>query len=85
MFVTSTDTSRERTIEDRQLALEYLSRTWLRAERDGVDGEALAHAAMFAAFATLVTRYGEESAADFVAKLPERIRAGEFTLDRSVQ
>ncbi len=85
MFVTSTDTSRERAIEDRQLALEYLSRTWFRAEREGVDGEALAHAALFAAFATLVKRYGEEAAADFIARLPERIRAGEYTVDPSVQ
>lgn len=71
--------------EERQLALEYLAEAWNAAEDDGVDSDALAHASLFAALATLVRSHGEESAAEFVAKLPERLRAGEYSLDRSVQ
>ena len=45
----------------------------------------MAHAAIFAALATLVTNYGEEAIAELVAALPRRIRAGEYSLDRTVQ
>jgi len=71
--------------DERQLALEYLAEAWNSAEQDGVDGEAIAHAALFAAFATLVSQFGEEATADLVAALPERIRHGEYSLDRSIQ
>jgi hypothetical protein len=75
----------ERDQEERQIALEYLAEAWNSAERDGIEGEALAHAAMFAAFATLVKTFGEDATADLIAKLPDRIRHGEYSLDRSVQ
>jgi len=71
--------------EERQLALEYLAEAWTGAEQDGVDSEALAHAALFAAFATLVRTFGEDVTAELVAELPSRIRAGEYSLDRSIQ
>ena len=71
--------------EERQLALEYLAEAWNTAEDDGVESLALAHASLFAALATLVRAHGEELTADLVAGLPERIRAGEYNLDRSLQ
>ncbi|MEX0627751.1 MAG: hypothetical protein WEB63_11540 [Cucumibacter sp.] len=74
-----------RDTEARQLALEYLADAWSNAEEDGVKGEALAHAALFAAIATLVRDYGEEAVAEIVNRLPDRIRLGEYSLDRSVQ
>ena len=43
---------------------------------------ALAHASLFAAIATLVRVHGEEAAAKVVAALPDRIRAGEYNLER---
>ena len=46
---------------------------------------ALAHASLFAALATLVRSYGEDATADLVAALPDRIRAGEYNLERSLQ
>lgn len=71
--------------EERQLALEYLAEAWNAAEDDGVHSVALTHASLFAALAMLVKTHGEEGAADFIATLPERIRAGEYSLDRSLQ
>lgn len=70
---------------ERQIALEYLADAWNSAEADGVESEALAHAAIFAALATLVTRYGEDVVAKLIADLPERIQHGEYSLDRSIQ
>lgn len=71
--------------DERKIALEYLAEAWLSAETDGLEGESIAHAALFAALATLVRTFGEEATAEMVARLPERIRAGEYTLDRTLQ
>lgn len=82
-----TDTQRaiESEHEERQIALEYLAEAWNNAEEEGVESESLAHAALFAALATLVRSYDEEGVAALIAKLPERIRNGEYSLDRSIQ
>lgn len=71
--------------EERQLALEYVAEAWNAAEDDGVESAALAHASLFAALTTLVKAYGEEAAADLVAALPDRIRCGDYSLERSLQ
>ena len=71
--------------EERQIALEYLAEAWNSAEEDGVESQALAHASLFAALATLVRSHGEEAIAQLVAGLPDRIRAGEYNLERSLQ
>jgi hypothetical protein len=68
--------------EARQLALEYLAEAWNTAEDEGVESIALAHASLFAALATLVKTHGEETTALLVAALPDRIRSGEYDLDR---
>jgi hypothetical protein len=70
--------------EERQLALEYLAEAWNTAEEEGVESQALAHASLFAALATLVRTYGEEATAELVAGLPSRIRAGEYNLKRTM-
>lgn len=84
MFATALQ-SLQKDHEERQIALEYLVDAWQSAEQDGVESEALAHAALFAAFATLVDHFGEEVTADLIAELPERIRRGEYSLNRTVQ
>ena len=71
--------------EARELALEHLADAWHGAEDEGIEPEAMAHAAIFAALATLVTDYGEEAVAELVAALPARIQAGEYSLDRTLQ
>lgn len=71
--------------EERQLALEYIADAWNAAETDGVDSEALSHAALFAALATLVRSHGEDATAKLIADLPVRISNGEYSLDRTIQ
>ncbi|PXA90885.1 hypothetical protein DMC47_26850 [Nostoc sp. 3335mG] len=70
---------------DRQLALEYLAEAWNSAEEDGVESGSLAHASLFAALATFVKMHGEEATADLIAQLPDRIRTGEYNLERVLQ
>lgn len=71
--------------EEREIALEYLADAWNAADTDGVDTEALAHAALFAAIATLVKDYGEDAVAKLIGNIPDRISNGEYTLDRVLQ
>jgi hypothetical protein len=75
----------EKDREERQLALEYIAEAWNSAEDDGIEAHALAHASLFAALTTLVKAYGEDAAAELVGTLPDRIRAGEYNLSRSLQ
>ena len=78
----SGDASMDEQREARQLALEYLAEAWNTAEDEGVESLALAHASLFAAIATLVKAHGEEATALLVAGLPDRIRGGEYNLER---
>jgi hypothetical protein len=66
--------------EQKRAALGYLHEAWLEARIDGIDGDCLAQACLFTAFAELVTTYGEEAAAQFAEGLAVRIRNGEFSL-----
>jgi hypothetical protein len=71
--------------EQKQAALSYLNEAWAEARHDGVDGDCLAQASMFAAFAELVTTYGEEAVAKFAEGLPARVRNGEFSVQLAKQ
>ena len=66
--------------EQKQAALSYLNEAWAEARHDGVDGDCLAQASLFAAFAELVGTYGEDAVAQFVEGLPVRVRNGEFSI-----
>jgi hypothetical protein len=66
--------------EQKQAALSYLNEAWAEALHDGVDGDCLAQASLFAAFAELVGTYGEDAVAKFVEGLPGRVRNGEFSV-----
>lgn len=66
--------------EQKQAALSYLNEAWAEARHDGVDGDCLAQASIFAALAELVTTYGEDAVAKFVEGLPSRIRNGEYSV-----
>ena len=78
----ASDGALEEQREARQLALEYLAEAWNTAEDEGVETLALAHASLFAAIATLVRAHGEEATALLVGGLPDRIRGGEYNLER---
>jgi hypothetical protein len=75
----------DRAQAERQLALEYLAEAWNDAEEDGIESAALAHASLFAALATFVRMHGDEATADLIGQLPERIRNGEYNLERNLQ
>ena len=71
--------------EQKRVALGYLHEAWAEARLDGIDGDCLAQACLFAALAEFVSTYGEEAAATFTEGLPARIRHGEFSLEQSRQ
>lgn len=66
--------------QEKRAALSYVSEAFAEARHDGVDGDCIAHAALFAAFYELVDTYGEEPVAVFAENLPGRIRSGAFTV-----
>ena len=66
--------------EHKRAALGYLNEAWTEARLDGIEGDCLAQACLFAAFAEFVSTYGEEAAARFAEGLASRIRNGEFSL-----
>ena len=72
-------------IEQKQVALSYLNEALTEARLDGVDGDCLAQACLFAAFAEFVSTYGEEAAARLAEGLGVRIRNGEFSLTLTKQ
>jgi hypothetical protein len=71
--------------EQKKLALGYLQEAWAEARLDGIDGDCLALSCLFAAFAELVSTYGEEAAAEFAEGLAGRIRNGEFSIELARQ
>ena len=71
--------------EQKQAALSYLNEAWAEARHDGVDGDCLAQASLFAALAELVSTYGVVVVGLFVVFLLYRVRNGEFSLLRATQ
>ena len=71
--------------EQKRVALGYLQEAWAEARLDGIDGDCLAQACLFAALAEFVTTYGEDAAATFAEGSAARIRNGEFSLDQQRQ
>jgi hypothetical protein len=71
--------------DQKRAALGYLQEAWVEARIDGIDGDCLAQACLFAAFAEFVSTYGEEPAARFAEGLAVRIRNGEFSLSTAKQ
>lgn len=71
--------------EQKLVALGYLQEAWAEARHDGIDGDCLAQACLFAALAEFVSTYGEEAAAAFTDGLGARIRNGEFSIEQPRQ
>ena len=71
--------------EQKRMALGYVQEAWAEARLDGVDGDCMAQACLFAALIEFVSTYGEDAASVFAEKLPSRIRNGEFSADLSRQ
>jgi hypothetical protein len=68
--------------EQKRVALGYLQEAWAEARHDGVDGDCMAQACLFAALAEFVTTYGEDAAAKFTEGLSKRIHNGEFSIEQ---
>lgn len=71
--------------EQKKAALGYVHEAWAEARLDGIDGDCMAQACLFAALIEFVSTYGEDAAAAFAEGLPARIRNGEFSLDLARQ
>ena len=71
--------------EQKRTALGYPAAAWTEARVEGIDGDCLAQACLFAAFAEFVSTYGEEVVARFAEGLAMRIRNGEFSLTMTRQ
>ena len=71
--------------EQKRAALNYLNEAWAEARHDGIDGDCLAQASLFAALAELVGTYGEDAVAKFAEGLPTRVHNGEFSLATAKQ
>ncbi len=66
--------------DQKKAALNYLNEAWAEALHDGIDGDCLAQASLFAALAELVGTYGEDAVATFAEGLASRVRTGEFSV-----
>jgi predicted YcjX-like family ATPase len=71
--------------EAKQAALRYILEAWEEAIYDGINPDAVATAAIFAALSDMIASYGEEPVALMCERLPERIRSGEFTVGKTTQ
>lgn len=71
--------------EEKQAALGYLYEAWSEARLDGIDDDCMAQACLFAAFAELVSTYGEEAAARYADTLSARVRRGDFSVQLARQ
>jgi len=76
----------DRTVaEQKRAAYEMITDAMAEAEAEGIEREIVTQAALFAVFTDLVGLYGEAAVAKLAERLPQRLIAGEFTLDRRLQ
>jgi predicted YcjX-like family ATPase len=86
MFKAAQETQEElQPNEAKQAALRYILEAWEEAIYDGINPDAIATAAIFAALSDMIASYGEEPVAVMCERLPERIRSGEFTVGKTTQ
>ncbi|HMT14424.1 MAG TPA: hypothetical protein PKE19_06705 [Aestuariivirga sp.] len=78
-------TDEHRRMEAKHAALRHIMDAWEEAVYEGLDPDAIATAAIFAALSDMIGSYGEEPVAVMCERLPERIRHGEFTTVKTRQ
>jgi len=69
--------------DQRRAAMNHMAEAFAEARLDGLETDCIAQAAVFSAFVEMVATYGEAAATEFADRLSVRVRAGEFTVDRS--
>jgi hypothetical protein len=67
--------------EQKRAAIGYLHEAWAEARLDGIDGDCMAQACLFAALSELVTTYGEDATARYAEGLSKRVANGEFSIE----
>ena len=68
--------------DQRRMALQSILDAWDDALAEGGGADILATTAIFAALSDMVEAYGEEAVAEMASGLADRVRQGEFTLNR---
>jgi hypothetical protein len=63
----------------REIAAGYVDEAFASARHDGLDEDAVAHAALTRALAELVAMYGEDATAIFAESLSEKVRNGVYS------
>ena len=71
--------------EKKRAAYEMITDAMVDAEAEGIERDIVTQAALFAVFTDLVSIYGEAAVAQLAERLPQRLLAGEFTIDRRLQ
>ena len=71
--------------EKMQAALEYQTEAWADGRADGIEPEIIADAAIAFAMRETIRLHGESGAEAMIESLRERMLAGEFSPDRTVQ
>ena len=71
--------------EKMQVALEYQGDAWADGAAEGIEPEILADAAITMAMRETVRLLGEEKAELLIADMRERVLAGEFSPERTLQ
>lgn len=69
----------------KQHVLTLLNDLWDEASDDGISSDLLAHAALFQSLTSFVVAYGEETVADMLKNITDRVLAGDYSLDRTLQ
>jgi len=71
--------------EKMQVALEYQHDAWADGFAEGIEPEILADAAIATAMRETVRLLGEEKAEELIVAMRERVLAGEFSPERTLQ
>jgi hypothetical protein len=71
--------------EKMQAALEYQNEAWADGMADGIEPEIIADAAIALAMRETIRMHGESGAEAMLENLRERMLAGEFSPDRTLQ
>lgn len=71
--------------EKMQVALEFQNDAWADGAAEGIEPEILADAAIVTAMRETVRLLGEEKAEELIASMRDRVLAGEFSPERTLQ
>lgn len=71
--------------EKRLVALEHQNEAWADGVSEGIETDIIADAAFSNALMEIIRQRGEQKALELIEGLRERVLAGEFTPDRTLQ